>query len=166
MELTEEEQLTILALYAELYQPLTVYARSALGRPEAAEEAVQETFRIACAKPAALLTSPDQRSWLLVTLKYVIQNLRRSRAELTRLLYADYGYALDPAAQASGGTANAREFLGERDFDLLARFANEGRTLKEAADEAGVSVAECQFRFRLARRRLLSRTDPEKYLGR
>ena len=161
-ELYDVEQAEIEALYLELWQPLFVYARSALRSDDLAAEAVQETFRFASARPGALLTSPNPRTWLLVTLKYIVQNLRRNRAELSRLLLADYGYTQgDPLPAAS---VSAREFLGEADFDLLERFASAGRPLKTAAWESDVSLLECQVRFRRAKKRLLSRTDPGKFL--
>lgn len=158
------EQAAVEALYGELLWPLFVYARSALKSDEAALEAVQETFRFASAKPAALLTSADPRLWLLLTLKYVLQNRRRNRAELSRLLLADFGYTADGDVRAVSAAVPAREFLGDEDFALLSRFVNEGRTLREAAAGAGVSLLETQVRFRRAKRRLLARTDPGKYL--
>lgn len=161
-ELYDVEQAEIEALYLELWPPLFVYARSALRSDDLAAEAVQETFRFASARPGALLTSPNPRTWLLVTLKYIVQNLRRNRAELSRLLLADYGYtqgAPQPAASVS-----AREFLGEEDFALLEGFASAGRPLKTAAWEKDVSLLECQVRFRRAKKRLLSRTDPGRFL--
>lgn len=161
-ELYDVEQAEIEALYLELYQPMFVYARSALENDDVAAEAIQETFRFACARPGALLTSPNPRTWLLVTLKYIIQNFGRNRAELSRRLLADYAYTQgDPVSDAG---VSAREFLGEEDYTLLSRFAGGGRSLKSAAEDADISLLECQVRFRRARKRLLTRTDPGKFL--
>ena len=156
------EHSEIEALYLELWQPLFVYAYSALRNDDLASETVQETFRFASARPGALLTSPNPRTWLLVTLKYIIQNLRRNRAELSRLLLADYGYVQDGPLPAT--SILAREFLGEEDYELLESFASSEQSLKSAALEKNVSLFECQVRFRRAKKRLRSRTDPEKYL--
>ena len=101
---------------------------------------------------------------LLLTLKYILQNRGRNRAELSRLLLADFGYTADPEARSVSALVPAREFLGDEDLTLLSRFVNEDRSFREAAADTGVSVSECQLRFRRARRRLLSRTNPEKYL--
>ena len=163
-ELYDEEQSAVEALYGELFWPLFVYARAALKSDEAALEAVQETFRFASAKPAALLTSTDPHIWLLLTLKYILQNRGRNRAELSRLLLADFGYTADPEARSVSALVPAREFLGDEDLTLLSRFVNEDRSFRKAAADTGVSVSECQLRFRRARRRLLSRTNPAKYL--
>ncbi|MGI5978513.1 MAG: hypothetical protein ACOX66_03325 [Oscillospiraceae bacterium] len=125
---------------------------------------MQEAFRFANAKPGSLLSSSDPRLWLLLTLKYVLQNRRRNRAELSRLLLADFGYATDAELRTVSATVPAHEFLGDTDFKLLADFVNEDRSFREAAADGAVSVPECHARFRLAKHRLLSRTDPEKYL--
>ncbi len=164
MELREEERAAIEALYLELFGPLFVYARAALETDGAALEAVQETFRTAFARPAALLSSPDPKRWLLVTLKYVVQNEKRSRAALSRLLLTDYDYARGNIPAPDGASTFAYAFLGEADYTFLAHFAFEGRPLSEAAEETHCSVADAQRRFRRAKGRLLTRTDPEKFL--
>jgi DNA-directed RNA polymerase specialized sigma24 family protein len=48
-------------LYTEMYDFLIHYAVSALKNESLAEEAVQETFRIACAKPEALLAKGEMQ---------------------------------------------------------------------------------------------------------
>lgn len=161
MEACELERAEVEKLFLELWQPLFVYACSALKTDSAAREAVRETFRFAFARSGALLTSPSRRVWLFLTLKYIIQNLRRSRAELSRLLLADYAYTQGGPERVP---VSAREFLGEADFGLLEDFAFEGRPLKTAAAENGLSLLECQARFRRARRRLLARTNPGNYM--
>ena len=62
------------ALYLEMFELLFSYARSSLENDSLAEEAVQETFRIACLKPSELCASPNPKGWLVNTLKNVIRN--------------------------------------------------------------------------------------------
>lgn len=50
MGLKYEQAQRIEQLYRELYLPLCIYANSALQSRPLAEEAVQDTFRIACTK--------------------------------------------------------------------------------------------------------------------
>lgn len=69
-----EQNKTIEQLYLELFDQMMVYARSSLQSESQAEEAVQETFRIACMKPDELCASPNPRGWLLNALKCTIQN--------------------------------------------------------------------------------------------
>lgn len=80
MEGCELERAEVEKLFLEFWQPLFVYARSARKTDSAAREAVRETFRFAFARSGALLTSPSRRVWLLLTLKYIIQNLRPARS--------------------------------------------------------------------------------------
>ena len=54
-------------LYLQMYTRLFEYARSVLPNDALAEEAVQDTFAIACKKPEALLRSPNPPGWLVVT---------------------------------------------------------------------------------------------------
>lgn len=162
--MNEDETTAIEALYLEIFQPLFVYARAALPSDNAALEIVQETFRIASARPAALFSAPDPKGWLLVTLKYVIQNEKRSRAALSRLLLADYSYTAGTVSEPGHPVVSASELLNEEDYTLLSGFAFEGRPLKVAAELLQSTVADCQNRFCRARLRLLTRTDPEKVL--
>ena len=53
-----------------------------------AEEAVQETFRIACAKADRLAESENRQGWLINTLKFVIRNTLRNQTKLKNLLLA------------------------------------------------------------------------------
>ena len=48
MSLNQEEEEYIERLYREMHTRLCIYAMSALGSKALAEEAVQDTFRIAC----------------------------------------------------------------------------------------------------------------------
>ena len=54
-----EQRKEIEQLYMQMYDMLTAYARSSLSEEALAEEAVQETFRIACQKPEDLCDSPN-----------------------------------------------------------------------------------------------------------
>ncbi|NLW69936.1 MAG: hypothetical protein GX061_02475 [Eubacteriaceae bacterium] len=87
MEKETDEFIT--ELYRELYTKLLIYASSALGDKSRAmaEQAVQETFLIACRKSTQLTESPNPRGWLFNTLKYVIKNMRRENSEM--ILYLE-----------------------------------------------------------------------------
>lgn len=69
-------------LFIETHDSLLAYAKSSLGSYELAEDAVQETFCIACRKPEALLNSKSQMGWLLQTLRYVILNMKHAEVRL------------------------------------------------------------------------------------
>ena len=72
-------------LYIDMYPILLRYATNSLRNPHLAEEAVQETFRIACAKYVQLMESPNRQGWLTNALKYVIRNTRRSQTKFNSL---------------------------------------------------------------------------------
>ena len=78
--MTDKQSEQIERLYFELFAQMTAYAGSVLKNRALAEEAVQETFRIACMKPESLCASPNPKGWLLLTLKNVLHNTVRSVA--------------------------------------------------------------------------------------
>ena len=72
-------------LYREMYSVLLCYANAALKDKALAEEAVQDTFRIACAKVDDFSASVNPRGWLMLTLKNVLRNTHRELAALNQL---------------------------------------------------------------------------------
>ena len=62
-------------LYLEHYHTLFLYARAVLQDPDLAEEAVQDTFCIACGKQARVAASENPAGWLVQTLKNVLRNM-------------------------------------------------------------------------------------------
>ena len=52
-------KLEIERLYLQMYAMLFEYARASLSSDALAEEAVQDTFHIACQKPDELFSSPN-----------------------------------------------------------------------------------------------------------
>ena len=76
-------------LYLQMYPKLFEYARCSLSNDAQAEEAVQDTFIIACQKPEALCDCPSPEGWLFNTLKNVISNTIRSQ-NIARRILLDY----------------------------------------------------------------------------
>ena len=64
-----EQRKQLEQLYREMNDLLKGYAYSKLADWSRAEEAVQETFRIACGKQEILLDSENPKGWLMNTLK-------------------------------------------------------------------------------------------------
>ena len=87
MERKQSQQIE--QLYMEMFEHLFAYARSVLENDALAEEAVQETFRIACLRPMEFCGSPNPRGWLFNTLKNVLRNTQKSQRSAQRLL-AEY----------------------------------------------------------------------------
>ena len=144
-------------LYLEMFDMLMAYARSALGCDGLAEEAVQETFRIACQRPTEVCESANPQGWLVQTLKYTIRNIQRNQTSAKRLL--------DKYLETQG---KGRAFSEDRydlrilfnnvadteEFKLLAEMAIEGRSHLEMATSRGISVDACKKRVQRAKEKL------------
>ena len=157
MGLNREEEKYIEQLYREMYTCLFFYAKNAQGTKSLAEEAVQDTFRIACIKPESLMSSKNPRGWLINTLKNVIRNRRRTEARLNNLLLA----AMSACEPQSKATVAAAEFhaayadaLGKDDFQLLINIVIRRYTMLEVAEELGITVEACKKRVQRAKKRL------------
>ncbi len=73
-------------LYLQMYPMLFEYARSSMNSDALAEEAVQDTFTIACQKVEMLISSPNPKGWLVNTLKNVIRNTLRNQNTARKIL--------------------------------------------------------------------------------
>lgn len=151
----------ITPLYLEMYGKLFSYASIALGDQALAEEAVQETFRIACSKSSEFLSHPNKRGWLMNTLKNVITNIRRTRARLNKLVVDSMAY--DEALiinNSNNGEIESNvdimysDLLDEEDYRLLKLIVLEKLSMKEAAEIFGISVDACKKRVQRAKKKL------------
>ena len=85
MRLDTHQAQVIAEIYNKMYKQLLAYARSSLDQEYLAEESVQDTFRIACAKYDEFISSPNPEGWLIITLRNIIRNTRREQAKLNRM---------------------------------------------------------------------------------
>lgn len=150
----EEQDKFIEAIYKEMFDMLMTYARNKLENEELMEEAVQETFRIACQKPEELMGCPNPRGWLVTTLKNVIRNTNRSRQSAARLL-ADY---VAVKGEQITFTKDKHDvdltFCGIADleeFKLVKEMAVDGKSHLEIAKARGISVDACKKRMQRAK---------------
>ncbi|WP_339295670.1 sigma-70 family RNA polymerase sigma factor [Paenibacillus sp. FSL W7-1279] len=153
MVLNDDQRRVIKALYLEMYFLLFSYAQNMLSDRSLAEEAVQDTFRIACAKADNLLYSPNPKGWLLNTLKYVIKNKARSRAYLINSLKLDENMipgdldVLDIDFMYS-------DLTNSEDYKLLKKIALDKYSMLEAAKEMRISVKACKKRVQRAKKKM------------
>ena len=155
--MTPEQRQKIAQLYLEMHDPLLAYARSSLDNESLAEEAVQETFSIACTKPDDLLTCSKPKGWLVLTLKNTIRNMKRNIASANRLLIAytalhgsDAAFSEDKLSlDLTYGNVSPSE-----DFKLLKEMAVEGKYHLEMAQARGISVDACKKRVERAKKKL------------
>lgn len=141
-------------LYLQMYDLLFEYARSSLSNDSLAEEAVQDTFYIACKKPEAVCESPNPKGWLVNTLKYVISNTIRSHSTANRIL-KDYFESNLSEISASNDLHGIEVLYGDiaesDELKLLKEMVLDGMSHLEMAQERGISVAACRKRIQRAK---------------
>ena len=151
-------------LYLEMYDMLLNYARCTEDGEALAEEAVQETFRLACQKPEQLLQSKNPQGWLVKALKYTLRNMKRSRTHAWAIMSA---YLL----------ANQKDvvFLEDRmcmqlmyedisktkELALLKELVIDKKSCLEIAKAHGISVSACKKRIQRAKETLKRKLDQE-----
>lgn len=143
----------ITELYGRMYNFMLDYAERRLENRALAEEAVQETFKIAWIKQDDLCSSIRPKGWLMNTLKNVISNMRRNQETASRVM----GEYL---------AANCRDMAITEDgirFEILYGDAAESEELKlikeladgasyyEMAERRGITVPTCRKRVQRAR---------------
>ena len=152
-----EQSKTIETLYLQMFVILMQYARSALKNEALAEEAVQETFRVACQKPDDLCASPNPKGWLMLTLKNVIRNIRRNTEANQRLLAKYIAAQPKEISRTEEGIQIHllySDVMETEDFNLMVEMAIEKRFHKEMAESRGITVDACKKRVQRAKVRL------------
>lgn len=152
-----EQKICIEALYLEMYDKLMVYARVSLDSESLAEEAVQETFRVACQKPDSICSSENPRGWLVNTLKNTIRNMKSSRAIAKRIVET---YMITQLREFSVSEDRINlnvlyeNVADTEEFKLLSEMAIEGRSHEEMARSRGITVTACRKRVQRAKETL------------
>ena len=154
--MTDQENKMIEGLYVEMYEPLYRYANVVLKNALLAEEAVQESFRIACTKPDSLRECDNPRGWLVNTTKMVVRNSLRVRARMERMMVH-----MDIIWEGSMMARNDRIPTGllfgtvaETDDFQLVQDVAEGKSVRELARKLGISENACKKRIQRAKSRL------------
>ena len=145
------------ALYLEMYDKLMAYARCLVESDALAEEAVQETFRIACQKPESVYNSPNPQGWIFITLKNTIRNIQSSRASVKRLLEMYLvAYAGKSAFENDRISVEIiyEDIADSDEFKLLKEISIEGKTYKEMAKARGITISACKKRVQRAKDKL------------
>lgn len=157
MEAHEPWESTVERFYKEMYPALHIYALRILENNALAEEAIQDAFCIVCAKRSQFLASQNPQSWIMCTLKHVMQNMLRSQVKLKKLvsLSMELEETL-PAGEPElvGVDTLYCDLSGSEDFQLLKRVALDRCSMLELAREYGISVETCKKRVQRARKRL------------
>ena len=143
-------------LYMEMYDFLLDYAEIQLGSRSLAEEAVQETFKIAWIKQDDLCDSTRPKGWLMNTLKHVISNMRRNQETATRVM-REYLSANCHDIAISEDSVRLEIMYGDiaesEELKLIKELAD-GFSYFEMAQKRGISVLACRKRVQRAREAL------------
>ena len=157
--MNEDHSKLIEELYLEMYQGMIAYATSALEEP-LAEEAVQETFRVACQRAQVLAESENPRGWLVITLRNIIRNMKRSQ-EASQRIIAKFLVSQASNISISENTINLdivyQNVADLEEYKLLKEMVLEGRSHLEMANARGISVAACKKRVQRAKELLKSK---------
>lgn len=141
-------------MYLQMYSKLFAYARSVLDNDALAEEAVQDTFSIACQKADVLCESPNPKGWLFNTLKYTISNELRSRSTAKRILMDYFASKVNDITISNdqiGLEFIYSDIADTEEFRLLKEMALEGKSHLEMAEARGITVAACRKRVQRAK---------------
>lgn len=158
--MTRKQRRTIDELYFQLYEPLFTYAQSTLQNESLAEEAVQETFVIACQKPVQLCDSPNPKGWLVQVLKKVIHEIQE-RVRIASQIVEDFQEIDADSIPGPKDSIDLRVLYGNvadtDEFKLMLAISQEGKSLLEIAEELDISLNACKKRAQRARETLQRR---------
>ena len=157
MDKIQEENID--ALYRQMHDFLYAYAMSVLCDPELALEAVQETFVIACRKPAELLSSKNPQGYIVNTLRNVMRNELRTRARLSRLILRNaemstFASDADPSAHGTDPLLGYEGSIPPDELELIRMAVLDGMSMAEIAKKLGISVSAVKKRLQRAREKL------------
>jgi len=152
--MTAEQNQFLSERYHEKRKFLLEYAESSLHNYALSEEAVQQTFEIACRRIDDFCNCPNPDGWLTKTLSFVIRNIE-SRQRSERCIIAISGdyrpdltatpYVSLPLRVTYGALVDTPQFRLLYESEVL------GRTLAEIAEDLGISEAACKKRAERAR---------------
>lgn len=146
-------------LFVEEYAAMRTCAYCALGDWGLAETAVQETFVVALRFREKLTACEKPAGWLYKALRYTIKHIERDRnLLLMRTVPLDELHRQEPARQDEHSLLD-EELKADGDLQLLAKVYCGGYSIREVAQELGISVGACKMRLRRAKDRLRKKLE-------
>ena len=155
--MTAEQDRFLTDRYQAKRKFLLEYAESSLHNYALSEEAVQQTFEIACHKIDDFCNSPNPDGWLTKTLSFVIRNIESRQRTERRFIVPLDEYRPDlvaapevplPLRVTYGSLVETPQFRLVYEAEVL------GRTYKEIAKDLGISESTCKKRAERARKYL------------
>ena len=159
VKLNKAQSELLASYYEQCYSRLFHYANSSLRDAVLSEEMVQETFRRACERMEAFLSSPNPMGWLYVVLKNVMKEAQRERERIAKTLNALSAMKTNEESVSFAGDRKMVELhygglLKKEDFDLLCRVTIDNYSMLEAAKEFGLTLEACKKRVQRKSRQL------------
>ena len=152
--MTAEQNQFLSERYHKKRKLLLEYAESSLHNHDLSEEAVQQTFEIACRKIDDFCNCPNPDGWLTKTLSFVVRNIERRQQSERRFIVMTDDYRPDLVA-APEVTLPLRVTYGSLvdtpQFRLLYEKEVLGYTLAEIAKDLGIREVACKKRAERAR---------------
>ena len=151
--MTEEQIQQIEQLYLEMYDILYYRAQAVLHSDVLAEEAVQETFRIACGKPEELLGNSKPQGWLVNVMKHLLSNMHRRQQRTQEVLSMAEVQFAKPFRDVTDHLTLDLLYgkLADTDgFQLLLEMS-EGCSIREMAAARGITESNCKKRIQRAK---------------
>lgn len=140
------------SLYRKKAPLLYHYARTLFNNSSLAEEAVQETFIVACINFEKLQKSPNPEGWIMNTHKNVCRNIQKTRNYyLKKMLSLDE--TIHPSSYESSFNIenDLEDFVTSEEFLILKKIILDGYSHKDLATELGISIDACKKRFQRAK---------------
>lgn len=150
------------SLYERNYNKLKVSAYAKLKNMPVAEELAQETFLIALRDYETLCGHENPDGYLWVTLKYKVFEYIRARNRYLKL-FLSLDRDVSPEVKAPSNTSptstesileEARKTLSKEEWYLLERFAIDGASHRQIAEELNITVDASQKRLERIRKKL------------
>lgn len=152
--MTAEQNQFLSERYREQRKFLLEYAESSLHNYALSEEAVQQSFEIACRKIDDFCNSPNPDGWLTKTLSFVVRNIESRQRSERRVIAITDDYRPDlvaapevplPLRVTYGSLVDTPQFRLLYETEVL------GLTLAEVAEDLGISEVACKKRAERAR---------------
>lgn len=145
-------------LYVSSYDMLFTYAMALLGSETAAEEAVQESFRIACMKPEALMGSYNPRGWLIKAMRYTVKNMKRTnvrRRENTGLeLYEQEHHLVGDGEVNEYAEIEFSDLVTDEEYSMLKWQTLFKIPVRDIAAAMGITEETCKKRLQRTKKRM------------
>ena len=163
-KLTSEQDSFIEMHYRGMRKKLLNYATSQLHNESISEEAVHETFRIACSKADTFHSSSNPEGWLMKTLVFTIRNIQRCNQTISKYLIplSDIeGIDGPPDSYITDLEARFGKLAKTEDFQILTSIVLEKNSMAEVARKYGISVEACKKRMQRIKKKLQKELDDD-----